>query len=504
MHQINQSSGAPSERRSPRRMGTHLLALALIAASSCLAAEEAPAAPLHGWAAMANNDIEFSLRWFREQSILAAYPNPAAFEVTLQKARRQADTDIKQVDSFDSYRQTLAHFFSTFNDAHAYVWMQLQPKHYQWPGFLTVYQGGRFVVAGSDGSVANGAEITACDGLPISAWSERNALYENMIPVQVIPGLESTRARMAPIIFRYRRSPFLKRPEQCTINGRSISLDWKGLSQEELTKVMSVIKPDLGRDVGISPFGKTGAWVRLGNFSPETKQESDQFEAFYKAAPSLRDKSVIVLDVRGNEGGPYEWFMAALRSLYGADYTNYYARERLKISAVYRITKESVDASTPSHASPGEDAPADAPPDGIPYDEDGKLSLAAMARGDKVMRAPANVGKIPKPKRPPVNPVHARVLVLTDYDCESACIGFVDELKKFPGVMQVGTETFVDSYTGSPISARLPSGNGGIAVPYMTRDGRPRGDNVPQKPDIRFYGDINDTAAVKEWLINIL
>ncbi|MBV6783472.1 hypothetical protein KWH04_23240 [Xanthomonas campestris pv. trichodesmae] len=495
------------QRRFQRAMGASLLSITLLAAASCPAADQAPptpSTPLQGWAAMADKDVDFSLQWFKDQSILAVYPDPAAFEATMAKARKQADADIQQVTSFEGYRQTLAHFFSTFNDAHAYVWMQLQAKAYQWPGFLARYQGGRFVVAGSDGSVADGSEISACDGQPMSAWSERIALYEHMIPENIIPGLESTRARTAPIMFRYRKSPFLKRWEHCTIDGRNVSLNWKSLAQDELTKVMSTLKPDLGKDVAITPFGDNGAWVRLGNFSPENKQQSDQFAALYKAAPSLRDKSVIVFDVRGNEGGPYEWFMGVLRSLYGADYTNYYARERLKISAVYRLTEASVDNSTFSHGSPGADAPADPPPDGIPYDENSKLSQAAMARGDRVLHAPVNAEKIPKPKRQPINPVHARVVVLTDYDCESACIGFVDELKQFPGVLQVGTETFVDSRTGSPITAMLPSGNGGIGVPYMTRDGRPRNDNVPQKPDIEFGGNINDTAAVQEWLMKIL
>ncbi|WP_161556457.1 MULTISPECIES: S41 family peptidase [Xanthomonas] len=504
--------GGPSrtpqrQRRVQRAVLASLLSTALLAAASCLAADQAsltPQKPLQGWAAMADKDVDFSLQWFKNQSILAVYPDPAAFEATMAKARQQADADIQHVTNFEGYRQTLAHFFSTFNDAHAYVWMQLQAKTYQWPGFLARYQGGRFLVAGSDGSVANGSEITACDGQPMRQWSERIALYEHMIPENIIPGLESTHARTAPIMFRYRKSPFLKRPEHCTIDGRSVVLDWKSLPQSDLTKLMSAIKPDLGTDVAVTPFGANGAWVRLGNFSPANRQQSDQFQALYRTAPSLRDKSVIVLDVRGNEGGPYEWFMGVLRALYGNDYTNYYARERLKISAVYRLTKQSVDTSTFSPASPGPDAPAAAPPDGITYDEDNKLSLAAMARGDQLLHAPANAERIAKPKRRPINPVHARVLVLTDYDCGSACIGFVDELKQFPGVLQVGTETFVDARTGSPMTAMLPSGNGGIAMPYMTRDGRPRNDNVPQKPDIAFTGNIDDTAAVQAWLEQIL
>jgi hypothetical protein len=73
-------------------------------------------------------------------------------------------------------------------------------------------------------------------------------------------------------------------------------------------------------------------------------------------------------------------------------------------------------------------------------------------------------------------------------------------LKKIPGVVQVGTETGVDSRPGTPFSATLPSGNGSVRVPVMTRDGRPRGDNAPQKPAIVFDGDIQDTQAVKAWV----
>lgn len=39
-----------------------------------------------------------------------------------------------------------------------------------------------------------------------------------------------------------------------------------------------------------------------------------------------------------------------------------------------------------------------------------------------------------------------------------------------------------------------------ISVPAMTRDGRARGDNIPQKPDIAFMGNIAGTEAVKAWI----
>jgi hypothetical protein len=103
-------------------------------------------------------------------------------------------------------------------------------------------------------------------------------------------------------------------------------------------------------------------------------------------------------------------------------------------------------------------------------------------------------------KPAPASPVKAQVFVLTDYGCASACISFVDELRRIPGVTQVGRETAVDSRSGTPLNYRLPSGNGELTVPSLVREGRERGDNIPWRPDVRFDGDIADTQAVLAWI----
>jgi hypothetical protein len=36
----------------------------------------------------------------------------------------------------------------------------------------------------------------------------------------------------------------------------------------------------------------------------------------------------------------------------------------------------------------------------------------------------------------------------------------------------------------------------------MTRDGRLCNDNVPQRPDIPFEGDIHDDSAVQTWILD--
>ncbi|KQR13423.1 hypothetical protein ASF90_09610 [Xanthomonas sp. Leaf148] len=66
-------------------------------------AQQAPqsSTAYQGWAAMADKDVDFSLQWFRDQSIMAVYPDPSGFEVTLSKARKQADAYLQQVKNFE-------------------------------------------------------------------------------------------------------------------------------------------------------------------------------------------------------------------------------------------------------------------------------------------------------------------------------------------------------------------------------------------------------------------
>lgn len=105
---------------------------------------------------------------------------------------------------------------------------------------------------------------------------------------------------------------------------------------------------------------------------------------------------------------------------------------------------------------------------------------------------------------PPANPVRGQVYVLTDHGCGSACISFVDEMLQFPGVRQIGLDTFVDRRSGSPANYPLPSGNGTLNASVMTRDFRARGENEPHRPTRRFEGEIGETEAVRRWILEEL
>lgn len=447
------------------------------------------------WQALARDDIAFMEDWARREHILAAYPNPTQFDGLLKQAEAQAATDVLKVNNFTAYRQTLNHFASVFRDSHFSVPMTLTQNKSMWPGFVAAYVGGHYETFGTDDPSASGKAITACDGKSMDAWVTAIAPFES-----IIPGLESTRYLAAPLLFRDVDSPFVPRPTECVIDGHSVRLNWKSIDAAKYADIRRRLigQPDpVNR---IEPFGDDGVWITLNNIAPSTDEQAETFRSIVNKLPGLRGKRLIVIDERNNGGGPYNWFMAFIRSLYGEQYADYYARARLQISNVYRVTPEIFKSySTP----PGDGAShIDTPPDGRGIDLMGAYT-DDMKRGASILREAGTDRGIAKPRTPGPNPVQAKVIIVTGYGCYSACIGFTDELKRLPGVVQVGTDTGVDSRPGTPLLAPLPSGNGSVRVPTMTRDGRPRGDNEPQKPAFVYDGNIQDTAAVKTWVARL-
>lgn len=467
----------------------------LLAASFCslYAAAASAAAPQHPWATMVQADADFVTNWLERQSITAVYPDKQAFTAQLAAARRVFDAESTRVSSYAGYRHALSRFVGSLQDLHLRVNFSLLPATYQWPGFQLVYRGGRYLAVSSQGSAHSGQEVTHCDGRPLAEWANQVAAYE-----QIIPGLESTGNWAGPLVLRDSGSPFIPRPRSCTIGGRDVVLDWQPVAASRFAADRRAATVFNDRVAAVAPFGADGAWVRMGFFAPQTQAEGQAFKRLIAEAPALRDKSVIVLDVRGNGGGSYEWFMGFLRALYGEDYANLHARSRLGIAHVYRTTPEILAYFRSDRAA---EIDALVPPvDGTPFDPDYAKYQRALESGEMVFVTPKNARAVPLPAGSLVNPVKARVLLLTDYNCASACIVFVDELKRFPGVEQIGVETGIDSRTGTGFGAPLPSGNGVIEVPVVTRDGRERGDNIPHRPDRVFAGNITDTAAVQAWI----
>lgn len=468
-----------------------LCAIVSLAALSVGASQAAQ--PQSTWKTMAQSDLDFTAKELRTLYISAVFPDPQAFEQRIAASYALAKQEAAQVSDFGGYRAALSRFVNSMHDEHVSISFRLAPTSYAWPGFMAVYQGRRFLTTASEGgAITDGQEITACDNLPMAEWSRRMAAYEGGFP-----GLEKTNYWMARPIFVDRGNPFVKRPARCTIGGRDVVLAWRPISTVDYTNKTRAQPTTRSRETTVTPFGKNGAWVRIGHFYPSDKQEAEAFHRLIAAAPDLRRKDVIVLDVRGNGGGTYHWPMAFLRGLYGQPYIDYFARARLAIVPVSRAHERVVDLFA-KYASLADEFKA--PPDiAAQWDPENAGLKRATASGAAYFRPSGSLPKAPAGPAP-ANPVKSRVYVLTDFACASVCISFIDETKRIAGTTQIGLESGVDSRTGTPMDIDLPSGNGQITLAVMTREGRGRDDNVPHRPTYEFQGDIRDTAALRRWI----
>jgi hypothetical protein len=450
------------------------------------------------WRKWAVADLAAFAKALRENYIYAAYPDPDRWHAWFDHTLTAMEAELPLVHDRAGYQAVLRHLAAVFQDAHVQVrFNPSSPIPANWPGFLARYDSGVYsITASRQVDIPDGMELSSCDDKPISWWIDSIAQYEIGLPT----ALEEARNAGALRLFVDRGSPLRPRPVKCTIGGQSMTPNWIPAPMAEINPIIWSWQGWRDPEVSTRLIGNDGAWVKLGYFQPTNAAQAAAFHAAIDAAPLLRTKRFIVLDVRGNGGGPYNWFMAYLRGLYGQAYADYYATARLHISGVFRLSpaylKREEDAK--SRADDFEE-PAD-PPHEINDAIDNRRLAQAIAAGEQIFRS--TPVPLPSGDTPPINPVRAQVYVLSDYGCGSACIGFIDELKQFPGVQQIGQPTSVDSRSGTAVEIELPSGQATAIVATMTRDGRIREDNQPQLPSIRFPGDIRDDKAVESWFIH--
>lgn len=440
-------------RRTPCTVLSAVVLLALLPVEASRATQ-----PQAAWRDMAQSDLDFIKQELNTLYISAVFPDAAAFQQRITASYKVALQEVAQVRDIGGYRAALGRFVYSMDDAHVSINFRLAQTGYAWPGCLAVYQGRRFLTtASADAAIADGLEITACDGMPMDEWSRRVAVHEGGHP-----GLGRTNSAMARAIFVDRGNPFLKRPSQCTIGGRSVALAWRPIAAADYTDRIRAQPTTRSREATITPFGEDGAWVRMGYFYPGDKHEADAFHRLIADAASLRQKSVIVLDVRGNGGGTYHWFMGLLRGLYGQPYIDHVARARLAIVPVTRA-HERVVALYEQYRSVA-DAFQASPDIATEWDPEHAGLKRATASGSAYFR-PAGAPPAAPAGPVPANPVKAQVYVLTDFSCGSACIAFVDEVKRIPASRRSGSIPVPIRAPAHPSISFYPAGMGSSPWP---------------------------------------
>ncbi|MCL2888238.1 MAG: S41 family peptidase [Elusimicrobia bacterium] len=248
-----------------------------------------------------------------------------------------------------------------------------------------------------------------------------------------------------------------------------------------------VVDETLRHPTSVESFGGNNAWIYMNTFESSDRTCRDIFEAYSKLAPELeklKNKDIIVLDLRYNVGGCFGIGDIILSALYGEKYVDA-AKNNSYHSAIHYLRATPWVAQ--SMADTGDSV------------ENVNTMKQAIKDGQPYMEGWKGSGVLTSL---PATDLKARVYVLTDQYCVSACLNFMDTVKETNAV-QIGRETNKDTRYVRGNRAALPSGLGRIIIAYERISGRYRKDNEAYKPDYKFKDDMNDTVALQNWILEL-
>lgn len=429
-----------------------------------------------------------------------AAKNDRGLALALQRAGRTT--------TYAGYLYALAAYAATFDDGHLAVFIPEDvdppPLATRWPGFLTTFDEKdeqRVVTRAADAPVPLGARLVACDGKEAAALARDN--------VGGMGGsgrwnLHASRVMRGKRLFTDVGNPWIQRPIRCTfdVDGtrRTVDLVWRPIDEKELDRRFAEAYRRKAEPIGLRTLPDGTVWIALSDFDGNPEHPAAKaLEPLIAQVRSQRNTILgaprVVLDLRGNNGGDSGWSQRIAQALWGEQAVGAVNLEPSRVD--WRASRDNI-AQMQSYLRMWQ-AHANAPPENLAW---GKRVVegmqAALAKGQPYY-AEIDDAKPPTPA-PPVT--HARIVMVTDSGCASACLDAADLFLAL-GAVHVGQETSADTAYMDIRQTTLPSGHMALAVPMKVYRGRRRGSNVPLVPRDAYPGDLTDTAALERWIAGL-
>lgn len=426
--------------------------------------------------------------------------NDAALALALQRAARVRD--------YPGYRFAMSAYAASFDDGHvAAAATDAAPSlAARWPGFLTGFDAGgtRQIVLSraDDAQLPIGARLIDCDG--------RNADVLAASNLGAFDGrwfLASRRALRGGRLFVDQGNPFIRRPARCTfaVDGKLVivTLGWKPIADTDLAKRLADTNQRTREPIGAKVLPDGTRWFTMSGFDgnpagDDARALRPMIAAMRADREALRRAPRVVLDLRGNNGGSSDWSFEAAQALWGEAAVagivdNSYVEWRASPAVLDAMKTYQTRFDAAPDTTPRVKAYFATIVDGL---------TKAIAAHRVLWREPSDPGEPNAAKPAAVPPLGVPVYFITDTGCGSACLDAVD-LWRALGAIQVGQETAADTLYMDVRNPVLPSGLTRIAVPMKVYRGRPRGSNVPVKPDYPYPGDLRDTARLATWIATL-
>jgi len=478
---------------------------AISTASGQPAAEKAPI----DWATTYRNDLQAARR-----TILESHPGPVdtlnpRFVDWLDTGYKQQMALAEAIGTADEYVYAMLKFIAGFRDGHLNISFDIDRGPPRWPGFFTTWRNGAVVVHTVDtdivSALAEGDRLRSCDG-----QSAETLLTQRVFDFQYDPALPANWVPAAARAFVDLGNPYVDAPKRCVFvrEDREIALDleWRQFSWDELSENYSAARGRTRPEVGLL-VPETGVyWLQASTFGPDEAQVARYESAFQQLREARAIAKLVVLDLRGNNGGSSMWADLFAQALWdslpddkneGSEYVEW--RVSQDNIAYWETVPEILRKQFgDSHSS-------------IDWSNHILRNLAASLKDGRDLwretpfdgeqdASNASTGKVSDQATPTYE---GPVVVLTDTTCGSACLDAMSLLTDIPEVIHVGSVTAADTQYMEARPAPLPSGHATLVIPIKVYRGRERPDGGYFTPEFQFDGLHWTDEAVRDWVLGL-
>jgi hypothetical protein len=448
------------------------------------------------WVAMAIEDLRGIHDGLMENHPGPVDPRNPDYRHWLEDGLAKAELRAKSAHSFADYLRALQFYTNGFKDGHVGVYPNVKISTYVWPGFLvagTSLDDVHVAFADKDAGVTVGAKLLSCDGRSVD-----ELVADGIDPYFWNSAIPHERYVLLYRLFyqdKYDTRPKLK---TCRFTSGNVVLTWR---QKDAAAMQEIINSARGLGAR-SPSLKSldGVWmISLPSFGFEG-DEIDRIKGLIAEveaqAPILR-RSTVLFDVRGNGGGDSAWGDQVVDALWGKGWAER-VESTFDNSVDWRVSRANYEDLAQV----------------VQNEEKAGLheSAAYWAKARDAIRDALGTGQdlvhVADPPHPvegplPANPVTGRVYVLTDSLCASACLDFLDVMRRLPGVTHVGLPTSADAIYIDSNHFPLPSGLSHLNYGMKVFRNRVRGNNVWYEPEIHWPGGEMTDESVPKWIASL-
>lgn len=471
----------------------------------CIAATFHLSADSQPWQQLAKTDLEFVYQNLKNNHPGVIDEQNPGFNHWLEQGYQQALSSIAAIDDLDGVLNLQRRYIAGFADGHVAISFNHQRSQVRWPGFIVQKQGKQTVVTKTAEEwpidlPATDTVLKHCDGL-----SPQQLLEQRVLPFHIqLPELVAVQTSFTPLILRMDGSWQGDALTECVFEQGDATvqhnLHWRNTSRQNWQQHSEAHAAS--KDFSLNAFAPNSYWLSLPTFTPSALQQV-QLKQMTSQLAELRHAEVIVFDVRGNGGGNSQWGADLALALFGQDHVYNVLMPIFEQAMPYwRASEDNTAAVAEIVQKLTEQFGADADITQLFH----QLANRMAEHGANEL-VPQSISSSQQDNAAALSPslTTAKVVLLTDATCASACLDFADMLLPL-GAIHAGQPTFADTVYMDIRYVELPSQLGSLAIPQKVYRNRPRGHNEPYTPTAGFlYSDnINNTETVRRWLLQQL